>query len=153
MKAMIDEQMEPEQRELLCKARTSFCQFAETDCLKLPQKDHSSMNLMKAVLLDNQSTESVCANPSSVKNIRKADGILHLQTNASGLVINQQADLEGCGVVWFDDRAIANVLSFAEVEDVRVGLDHCVIHLTKAGQDFKLRHSGTNQLLWSQSWL
>ena len=85
---------------------------------------HKSLDLLWCVLLDNQSTDSVCANPALVKNIRKAECPLELSTNGGVLLIHQEADVEGFDKVWFDVRAITNILSFAEVKDMNLNL-HC----------------------------
>ena len=75
---------------------------------------HKSLNLLWCVLLNNQSTDSVCANPAPVKNIEKAEHPLKSSINEEALLIHQEADVEGFERVWFDVRAITNIVSFCE---------------------------------------
>lgn len=68
--------------------------------------------------MDNQSSVSVFCNKDLVENIRESDnGDMHLWTNGGVLVTTKKADLPHWGEVWFDDKAITNIFSYAEMAD------------------------------------
>ena len=76
--------------------------------------------MMKSwVLLYNQLTTDIFCDASAVKNIRRVDQVLKLHTNGGVLLCDHQADLPGYGTVWFDERAITNILSLANVKNKR----------------------------------
>ena len=68
----------------------------------------------KVVLLDNESSVSIFCDASLVRDVRPANKTLHLKTNGGILIVNRMATLPYYGEVWFDERAIANILSFHE---------------------------------------
>ena len=70
---------------------------------------------MDVILLDNQSTQSFFGNPKMVQDIQESEEVLELSTNGGTIIVNQIAILPGYGKVWFYDKAITNILSFAEV--------------------------------------
>jgi len=73
---------------------------------------------MKDVILsDNQSTVSLFCNPSMVKEVTTAEQPLQLSTNGGELTTNNEAQVPGFGKVWFNNKAITNMFSFAEMED------------------------------------
>ena len=72
-------------------------------------------NMKEWILLDSESSVDLFCNSRYVKNIRKAHTVLHLNTNAGSMAVNQMATLDGYGDVWFHPRAITNVLSLANV--------------------------------------
>ena len=82
------------------------------------------LKLRDAILLDSETTHDVFCNSKYVTNVRKARKTLHLSTNGGGMVISQEADAIGlypdgynC-TVYYDARAITNILSFKKLLEV-----------------------------------
>lgn len=73
---------------------------------------HEARDLKSLLLLDNQSTIDILCNPKFVNNIRDAKTSMTLASNGGKLQAKQKATLNGFGEVWFDRRAIMNILSF-----------------------------------------
>ena len=69
------------------------------------------------ILLDSQSIVDIFCNPRLVENIRRVKDRMKIQCNAGTRVTNLVGDLPGHGPVWFDLRAIANVLSLKLVKE------------------------------------
>ena len=80
---------------------------------------HQQAFLMRDwILLDNQSSVTVFCNKDMVSNIRESDnGEMQLKTNGGTLVTTQKADLPQWGEVWYNENAITNIFSYAEMAD------------------------------------
>ena len=70
-----------------------------------------------SILLDSQSTVDIFCNPRLVENICRVKDRMKIQCNAGTRVTNLVGDLPGYGSVWFNLRAIANVLSLKLVKE------------------------------------
>ena len=69
------------------------------------------------VLLDSQSTVDIFCNHHLLKNIRRTPEGMRVHCNAGSRLTNLVGDLPGYGTVWYDPKAIANILSLRRVRD------------------------------------
>ena len=69
------------------------------------------------ILLDSQSTVDIFCNLNLVQNIPRVKERMKIQCNAGTRVTNLVGDLPGYGPLWFDSRAIANVLSLKLIKE------------------------------------
>ena len=82
----------------------------------MDKKDISS-NMKDDIILDNGSTLSIFANSELVEGIRKSKSTLEMATNTGTRLTIQEAKVPCFGTVWYDEGAIVNIFSFAELVD------------------------------------
>ena len=116
---------------------------------------HISLQLFQAdelrtwVLLDNQSTTSIFCNRNIVNDIHFVTEIMELQTNGGYLISDKKCTIPYFGEVWYNKKAVTNVLSLALVKrHYRVTYDSenangdFVVHLPNQEMRFKESTSG-----------
>ena len=139
-------QLAPAQQAAVASANgATVCQLAY-DAINLLNGEA----LKDAVLLDNQSTVHIFKNANYLKNIRLADHPLALSTNGGVLDITQLGDTNYFGTVWYDPRAITNVLSFHQLRKLvgpsKIGYDVAKdsywVHMDNKQYDFQVSPEG-----------
>ena len=63
------------------------------------------------ILLDSQSMVDIFCKPHLLKNIRRTTEGMRVHCNAGSHLTNLIGDLPGYGTMWYDPKAIANILS------------------------------------------
>ena len=100
------------------------------------------------ILLDSGSSVGLFHNRNLVKNVKKTDRLLELATNVGTRRNDTVAEVPAYGEVWFDQDAIANVFSLAEmVDQYRVTFDSAIedafhVHLPDKVIKFKRSPEG-----------
>ena len=67
------------------------------------------------ILLDSQSTVDIFCNPWLLKSICRTAKGMHIHCNAGSRLTNYVGDLPRYGTVWYNPKAIANILSLRQV--------------------------------------
>ena len=84
----------------------------------------NGLKLRNLILLDNQSTVDLFCNKNLVTNIHETNRSMTVKGNGGALSTNSKATLRNYGDVWFDKRAITNILSLKNVRNLfRVTFD------------------------------
>ena len=70
-------------------------------------------------MADNESTINAFCNRSYLRNgqTRKANYNTTIETNGGILVVDEMGHVNGFGEVWFHEKAIINILSYADLCD------------------------------------
>jgi hypothetical protein len=69
------------------------------------------------ILLGSQSTADIFCNSALLSNIRDAGKSIKVHCNAGTIIVTQVGTLKNYGEVWFNKKAIANILSLAKVKE------------------------------------
>ena len=82
------------------------------------QNNSSLQKWMKLVIiLDNQSSASLFSNKELVQKIMQGNKTLRVYTNAGSMKTSMTPEVPAFGKVWFDERAIANILAWIQIRD------------------------------------
>ena len=95
--------------------------FCNTD-----SKNNKKLNLRECILLDSQSTTDLFCNRKLVKDqeVWETNTSMTVSGNGGDLTTTKKAYIKNYGEVWFDERAITNILSLKNVKkQFRVTLD------------------------------
>ena len=73
-------------------------------------------DLCRMILLDNQSICDIFCNSKLLRNIPKTPKTMQVIGNCGLIITNRQGHLKHYGDVWFDERAITNILCLKNTE-------------------------------------
>ena len=100
--------------------------------------DTNPMALKDWMLLDSQSTVNIFCNEQLLSNIHYVQDGINLHANGERLSVNWQGHLNNYGCVWFDIRAIMNILCLNNARNkFKITYDsetNYVFHVHKNGQ-------------------
>ena len=69
------------------------------------------------ILLDTGSVLDLTANREFTANVQPSKTLMSMATNAGHKMIAMEATVPGYGTTWYDDKALANIFSFANLVD------------------------------------
>ena len=88
------------------------------DNIEISAVQSKELDLRNILLAGNESTCDLFCNEKYVTNIRKAPEPMHVNTNGGELIVEYIDDFSGYPKpVWFHPKAIANVISYANLAD------------------------------------
>lgn len=96
------------------------------------------------ILLDNESTVNIFRNRAFLTNIHTVTETLRVYGTGGFVDVHQKGTLPGFGLVWYSPTSIANILSFADVED------HCRIEYNQQRHQFAVTNSAGKTLLFNR---
>ena len=76
----------------------------------------TSDDLRRLLLLDNQSTCGIFCNPKLLKNLHSTPNTMSVKGHGGSITTNKIGYLNNYGDVWFDKRAITNILCLNNVK-------------------------------------
>ena len=91
----------------VCATQFGFCTVAT-----------SPKDLQRLLLLDNQSTCDIFCNKALVTKVWRSKSSITVQGNGGSITTNTKAFVKNYGEVWFDTRAITNILSLKNVKKI-----------------------------------
>jgi hypothetical protein len=110
-----------------------------------------TLDLREIILVDSQSTMDLICNPNLVKKIFRSSTEMQLKSNGGSMTVKHKAKMAGYPRdVWFDKKAITNILALSNViKQYRVTYDSddrmFVVHREAAGKpnmEFRMHESG-----------
>ena len=117
----------------------------------LEHQFYQNSDLRTWILLDNQSSTNIFCNKNLVQNIKNVKTRMDLNTNAGTLSSRQQCtvpDFENFKEVWFNEKAMTNILSFAKVRDLGYTIEYDSVADTftvdTPSKKYIFERSGTN---------
>ena len=110
--------------------------------LQLCHHQQSSAPTPMTITLDSNTQCSSFKSRRLVRNIRASKHPVTVITNAGSTKINQKADLDGIGTVWFQEKGVENVLSFADLKK-----SYRITYDSDDGDVFIATHRQTNKKL------
>ena len=79
------------------------------------QVNKPKVDLHDMVLLDNQSTMDIFCNSQFIKKIGDVNEEMRIHSNRGSLLTKKKALLHNYGVVWFNEKALTNILGLKNV--------------------------------------
>jgi len=123
------------------------------EAIALPAVDDNQLDDWY-LLLDTEATIPVVKNSELLDNIRPADVPVRVDGIGGSMIIDQQGDLPDFGTVYHDPNALANVVSFAMVEDAGTikyiqGMSTFDVHISGKHYSFSRLRTGRGRNLYA----